>query len=256
MEFGVFVLVPLQAMQKEWFSSWFDTPYYHILYKNRDYTEASLFIDNITQFLKLKQDAICWDLCCGKGRHSIYLNSKGYYVEGTDLSMKSIEEATKSANDTLQFYQHDMRKLFRTNYFDVVFNLFTSFGYFERREDDLHVFDAVQKALKPGGLFVFDYLNAAYVSKALVPQDTKHMEGIAFSISKKIENNTIIKDIDFTDKGEFYHFEERVKLFDKPYFEGLAKDCNLKILHTFGNYQLQAFDASASPRLILVMQKS
>lgn len=242
-------------MQKEWFSSWFDTPYYHILYKNRDYSEASLFIDNITEFLKLKEHARCWDLCCGKGRHSIYLNSKGYQVEGTDLSMKSIKEASKSANDTLQFYQHDMRKLFRTNYFDVVFNLFTSFGYFERREDDLHVFDAVEKALKPGGLFVFDYLNSEFVKKIIVPHDSKTMEGIEFTLSKRIEHNTIIKGIDFTDQGERFHYEERVKLFDRQYFEDLAKDCRLKILNTFGNYQLQDFDPETSPRLILVMQK-
>ena len=65
-------------MQKEWFSSWFDTPYYHTLYKNRDYEEASLFIDNVSNFLKLKQSTVCWDLCCGKGRHSIYLNKKGF----------------------------------------------------------------------------------------------------------------------------------------------------------------------------------
>lgn len=242
-------------MQKEWFSSWFDTPYYHILYKNRDYSEASSFIDNITGFLKLKGDAVCWDLCCGKGRHSIYLNSKGYYVEGTDLSVKSIEEASKSANDRLQFYQHDMRNLFRTNYFDVVFNLFTSFGYFERREDDRRVFDSVEKSLRPGGLFVFDYLNADYVKKIIVPHDSKTEEGIDFSISKRIEENTVIKGIDFTDHGESFHFEERVKLFDRQYFEDLAKDCRLKILHTFGNYQLQAFDPETSPRLILVMQK-
>lgn len=243
-------------MQKEWFSSWFDTPYYHILYQNRDYSEASQFIDTITTFLKLKGGAVCWDLCCGKGRHSIYLNAKGYHVEGTDLSAKSIEEAGKSANDTLQFYQHDMRRLFRTNYFDVVFNLFTSFGYFEKREDDLHVFDAVQKALKRGGLFVFDYLNASYVRNLMVPHDAKTLGGITFSISKRIENNTIIKGIDFTADGEQFHFEERVKLFDQAYFEALAYDCGLKIMHTFGNYQLHDFDPVQSPRLILIMQKS
>lgn len=242
-------------MQKEWFSSWFDTHYYHILYKNRDYSEASLFIDNITQFLNLKQNAVCWDLCCGKGRHSIYLNQKGYRVIGTDLSGQSIVEANKSANDNLQFYQHDMRKLFRTNYFEVVFNLFTSFGYFEKQEDDLHVFDSVQKSLKPNGLFVFDYLNAEYVKSILIDKDAITMDGITFNISKKIENNTVIKSIDFTDKGQLFHFEERVKLFDKAYFENMAKACNLTLLCTFGNYQLQEFNEKTSPRLILVLQK-
>lgn len=242
-------------MQKEWFSSWFDTPYYHILYKNRDYTEASLFIDNLTRFLSLNPNAVCWDLCCGKGRHSIYLNKKGYRVTGTDLSKHSIEEASLSANDTLEFYQHDMRKLFRTNYFDVVFNLFTSFGYFERRQDDLNVFNAVQKALKPNGIFVFDYLNSDYIKKIIVAKDVKTIDGITFRISKKIEDNTVIKDIDFNDRGSNFHYEERVKLFDKTYFEGLARECHLDVLHTFGNYQLQDFDLKTSPRLILVLQK-
>ena len=242
-------------MQKEWFSSWFDTPYYHILYKNRDYAEASLFIDNITQFLKLKQHTLCWDLCCGKGRHSIYLNQKGYRVIGTDLSAHSICEANKSANETLEFYQHDMRHLYRTNYFDVVFNLFTSFGYFEKREDDLHVFDAVQKGLKPNGLFVFDYLNSEYVRGIIKPKDAITIDGITFNIKKRMEGITVIKNINFIDKGQEFNFEERVKLFDKAYFEGLATDCNLSILHAFGNYQLQEFEVNTSPRLILVLQK-
>ncbi len=243
-------------MQKEWFSSWFNTPYYHTLYQNRDYNEASLFIDNITHYLHLKAETVCWDLCCGKGRHSIYLNKKGYKVTGTDLSEESIKEARKSANETLDFYQHDMRHLFRTNYFDVVFNLFTSFGYFEKREDDLHVFDAVQKALKPGGIFVFDYLNSEFVKNILVKEDVKTIDGITFYITKTIEHNTIIKKINFTDNGNNYHFEERVKLFDRTYFENLAKECNLTILKTFGNYQLHEFDLATSPRLILVLQKA
>lgn len=242
-------------MQKEWFSSWFDTPYYHILYKNRDYNEASMFIDNITSFLKLKKDTQCWDLCCGKGRHSIYLNKKGYKVVGTDLSEQSINEANKSANDYLEFYSHDMRKLFRTNYFDVVFNLFTSFGYFDKRQDDLNVFNSVVKALKPGGLFVFDFLNAEYVKNNLMVNDVKQEENIEFTITKTLENNTVVKSIEFTDNGVNYHFEERVKLFDKSYFESLAHDCGLNILNTFGNYNLDEFELSQSPRLILVLQK-
>ena len=194
-------------------------------------------------------------MCCGKGRHSIFLNKKGFDVIGTDLSVQSILQANKSANDRLEFYQHDMRKLFRTNYFDVVFNVFTSFGYFEKQEDDLHVFDSVQKGLKSKGLFVFDYLNSEYVKSIIKAHDTITIDGITFTISKKIENYTIIKSIDFTDNGESFHFEERVKLFDKAYFEGLAKECNLTILNTFGNYKLQEFDVNTSPRLILVLQK-
>lgn len=242
-------------MQNEWFSSWFDTPYYHTLYKHRDYSEAALFIDNITKLLQLKPHADCWDLACGKGRHSIYLNKKGYNVVGTDLSEQSIIEANKNANDTLEFYQHDMRHLFRVNYFDAVFNLFTSFGYFEKRHDDVNVFHAVERSLKHKGFFVFDFLNAECVKNSLVANASQTIDGITFNISKKIDGITCIKSIDFTDKGQEFHFEERVKLFDKSYFEELAKECNLSIVNTFGNYHLEKFDVNSSPRLILVLQK-
>lgn len=243
-------------MEKEWFSEWFDTKYYHILYKHRDYQEAAMFIDNITEFLKLNSTTTCWDLCCGKGRHSIYLNNKGYNVIGTDLSEQSIIEAKKSENEKLTFYTHDMRKLFRTNYFDVVFNLFTSFGYFDTKHEDKSVFDSVQKSLKAKGIFVFDFLNGQFVKNNLVECANQTIDGIAFTITKKIENNTVVKNIDFNDNNKQYHFEERVKLFDKSYFDDLAHDCNFTILHTFGNYKLESFDLQTSPRLILVLQKA
>ncbi len=241
--------------KQDWFYEWFDTTYYHTLYKHRDYSEASEFIDNITQFLKLEPNTSCWDLCCGKGRHSIYLNKKGYKVVGTDLSEQSIIEANKSANASLDFYTQDMRLLFRTNYFDVVFNLFTSFGYFDKRQDDVDVFSSVFKSLKSKGLFVFDFLNAQYVRNNIVSKTDQTIDGIQFHISKLIENNTVVKNIDFTDNSKDYHFEERVKLFDKTYFESLALDCGFTILNTFGNYKLEPFELQTSPRLILVLQK-
>jgi SAM-dependent methyltransferase len=241
--------------EKEWFIQWFDTKYYHTLYKHRDYKEASDFIDNITRFLDLKANATCWDLCCGKGRHSIYLNSKGYRVIGTDLSEQSILEAKKNESNSLDFYTQDMRKLFRTNYFDVVFNVFTSFGYFDTKLEDKNVFDSVYKSLKSNGIFVFDFLNGQFVKNNLIVNSNQTIDGISFNISKKIENNTVIKSIDFEDNNQHFHFEERVKLFDTSYFETLAKECNFKILHTFGNYQLEKFDTNLAPRLILVMQK-
>ena len=115
-----------QTKTENWFVSWFDTPYYHILYKDRDYSEAQLFMDNITNYLNLPEQAKILDLACGKGRHSIYLNQLGFDVTGADLSENSILEAKKAENDTLHFEVHDMRIPFEDK-FDAVFNLFTSF---------------------------------------------------------------------------------------------------------------------------------
>src|SRR5690606_2813950 len=132
--FCIHKIYKMQETKKTWFSNWFDTPFYHILYKDRDYDEAQLYIDNITEYLNLQENAKILDLACGRGRHSVYLNKLGYHVTGSDLSKNSIEFAKKFGNDTLNFIVKDMREPSEQKY-DAVFNLFTSFGYFENEED-------------------------------------------------------------------------------------------------------------------------
>ena len=84
--------------KKDWFHKWFNTPYYHLLYRDRDDSEAELFMMNLTQFLGLKKDDTILDLPCGKGRHAIFLNSLGFDVTGADLSENSIEYAKQFEN--------------------------------------------------------------------------------------------------------------------------------------------------------------
>ena len=130
----------------QWFASWFDSPYYHILYKDRGYDEAQLFMDNLTQYLNLPEQATIMDLACGKGRHSVYLNTLGYNVTWLDLSENSINYAKQFENDSLNFNVHDM-SLPYTSQFDAVLNLFTSFGYFEQESDNLETIKAIKSNL-------------------------------------------------------------------------------------------------------------
>ena len=83
-----------------WYKDWFDSKYYHLLYKNRDYNEAALFLDNISNEFK-KKNARILDVACGKGRHATYLNKHGLDVIGYDLSINSIKYAKKYENKTL-----------------------------------------------------------------------------------------------------------------------------------------------------------
>ena len=122
----------------DWFTAWFNTPYYHILYKNRNDEDAQFFMRNLTNFLALAKNAHILDLPCGKGRHSVYLNSLGYTVTGGDLSENSINHAKNFENETLYFEVFDMRKPIKNTY-DAIFNLFTSFGYFDEDEEDITV---------------------------------------------------------------------------------------------------------------------
>ena len=127
-----------------WYTSWFDTPFYHILYKDRDYSEAQDFMTNLTEYLNMPEHGTIMDLACGKGRHSVFLNTLGYNVLGVDLSQNSINYAKQFENETLKFEVHNMCEPYDGE-FDAVFNLFTSFGYFDKEEDNLNTIKAIHK---------------------------------------------------------------------------------------------------------------
>ena len=107
-----------------WFKDWFNSPYYHQLYFNRDEQEAAKFIDKLVDHLQPAPNALMLDVACGKGRHAVHLAEKGFDVTGIDLSEDSIKEALLHQTEKLHFYRHDMRLPFYINYYDCAFNFF------------------------------------------------------------------------------------------------------------------------------------
>lgn len=243
-------------MKKEsWYRSWFDSPYYHILYKNRDEYEAALFIDRVLKYLNPPADSHFLDLACGKGRHSVYINKQGFKVTGVDLSKQNIKIARKFENERLKFDVHDMRLPYADAKFDYVFNLFTSFGYFPSIEENEKVLRASHQDLKLKGKILIDFLNANQVIKGLVKGEIQEIEGIKFRITREIENGIIKKNIDITDGNNELRFVERVRALTRQDFTGMLSRCGFEILDTFGNYSLEEFHADHSPRLILIARK-
>lgn len=242
--------------KKDWFETWFDSPYYHILYKERDETEAEIFLDKLISHIKLSQGSKILDVACGKGRHSLYLNKKGFDVTGYDLSEQSIKHNLKMENDTLHFYLHDMRELFRTNYFDLVLNLFSSFGYFDKAHDNFRCLQSHVAALKQGGLFIIDYFNTRKIIDAGDMTYEKIVDDISFHIEKKLTDERVIKEIKFTDNNINYTYEEYVALVGQAEFESYFKRLDLKLISTFGNYNLDKYDPSESDRMIFLTKKN
>lgn len=240
--------------KREWFGEWFDSPFYHILYQDRDHTEAMHFIDNVVEYLQPAPDARFLDLACGKGRHSIYLNEKGYDVTGLDLSPQNIEYARQYSNSRLRFVQHDMRQVYMTQSFDYVVNLFTSFGYFDTKEEHQAAICAVSKSLKSGGVFLLDFLNPYAVINELVPQEIKSSDGIDFHITRRFDGEFILKDIEFLHKGESYQYQEKVKAIRRVEFLDYFEKAGLKVIELFGNYDMAPYDKEKSDRLIFLTQ--
>lgn len=243
----------IKNQKSSWFASWFDTPYYHILYQNRNDNEAHQFMDNLTEYLNLPENGTILDLACGKGRHAVYLNQLGYHVLGVDLSENNITFAKKSENNTLHFEVHDMRQP-TGKQFDAVFNLFTSFGYFDNEEDNFKTICAIKESINEYGFGVIDFMNVPYVLENLVANETKTLDGIDFNIHRYHKDGYIYKEISFETEEKQYHFTEKVRALTLADFTELIEKSGMYLLDIFGDYKLHKYYPNQSERLILIFK--
>ncbi len=239
----------------EWFGTWFDSEYYHLLYKDRNYAEAEAFMAKLSDYLKPTKDQLVLDLACGKGRHSIQLNKLGVTVDGCDYSLNSINYAKKYENATLHFYTHDMRHPLPKRY-AIILNLFTSFGYFDTDEEHFKTLQNIFNGLLPNGIFILDFMNVDVITKNLVSRETQTKEGIEFHIKREVDDNTIVKHIAFESEQEQWHYyKEKVAVLDYAKLTQMMKEIGFTIQDTFGDYMLHPFNINTSQRLILVLKK-
>jgi SAM-dependent methyltransferase len=243
---------------KAWFKDWFSSPYYHLLYKNHNDSEAFYFIQKLIEHLKPKLNSTMLDVACGKGRHSKVLAEMGFDVTGIDMSLPSIEEALQSEQENLHFYQHDMRLPFWINYFDYAFNFFTSFGYFRTKREHDDAIRTIAQSLRLDGIFVIDYLNVRYAEASMEKSTQKEVEGVLFHITKWQDDDHFFKQIQVRepDTTIFKHLNtEKVAKFSLGDFTDMLAYQNMQVQEVFGNYQLERYDVRKSPRMIIVAKK-
>jgi SAM-dependent methyltransferase len=240
---------------KEWFEDWFNSPYYHTLYGNRDENEASMFIEALLTQLNPSPDSTFLDLACGKGRHAIKINSMGFTTWGVDLSEESILYAKQFESGKLKFKVGDMREVNFDLRFDFVFNLFTSFGYFNDRGENHRMLNAISRQLKPNGQLVIDFLNYHKIKDKFPSTEIVTRGGIDFHIEKHIHDGRIIKDIRFNDKGQNYHFSEKLQAIDSEEMLQMLEKAGFAVKTIWGDYRLLPYRKEESDRLILWVEK-
>ena len=239
-----------------WFENWFGSPYYKILYQNRDEYEAQEFVENLLGYLQPRAGSSMLDIACGEGRFAKQLAEHGYDVTGIDISHSSIETAKASETDSLRFFVQDMRLPFYINYFDYAFNFFTSFGYFAHMRDHALAARSFAAALREDGILVIDYLNADQVVSNIVTEETVQRGSYTFRITRKLERSHIIKEISFTDADmKPRHYTETVAAFTLSDFIKMFRPAGMHLVSTFGDYKLGPYDPISSPRLIMVFKK-
>ena len=229
---------------------------YLLVYKHRDRVNASKEVTAIIDWLGITSEDKILDLCCGTGRHSIELARRGFSVVGIDLSDVLLSHAKKASGGLdIEYIQGDMRSLpFSTGSFDVVLNLFTSFGYFVEDHENGQVLADIARMLKPNGQFLIDYLNREKVIESLVPLSERVEDGVYIREERMIDGDFVRKKIIISEAGKERFYEERVKMYTREEIEALMDKVGLMGDLVRGDYDGHPYTVQ-SPRMILSGRK-
>jgi len=236
------------SQEADWFEEWFGEDYLNI-YQHRDETEAEHLIELIASNLAGRDINSVLDLGCGAGRHTKVLCERWWTV-GLDLSMALLKVARMESPDS-PYVRADMRALpFADESFDLVVNLFTSFGYFENDGEEARVLSCVRTAMRPGGTLVIDFLNASQVRNELVPYDERVENGITIEQTRTItpDDRFVEKTIRLRERGKEYI--ERVRLLSASDLERMLTNAGFEVEKLFGDYGGGSW-LEDSPRTIL-----
>jgi len=241
----------------EWFEDWFASEQYLNVYKHRDQKDALLLLDLIQRTISINNDFLILDAACGAGRYSNLLLQKGYKVIGFDLSLPLLKiaktDAGKISGENI-YFRSDIRSVKLKMKFNLILNVFTSFGYFVTDEENFSFINNSITFLKKKGYFVFDYINKKYLIDNLIPYSQKEIDGYLIEEKRKIENQRVIKEINISKGNERHSFTESVKLYSPEIlFEKFFKT-GYKIIDVFGSYEGENFSEINSSRIIIIGQ--
>lgn len=247
---------------KEWFTEWFNHPLYLRVYSHRDEAEARTCLETIIHKTGLENltpsDIRVMDIACGAGRHALEFARLGFTTTANDLSPFLLECTRSQAareNISIECTRQDMRHISVENTYDLVVQLFSSFGYFKTKKEDLQVLRNVHRALKKDGRYILDLINPVYLKKNLNPSSSRTIDDLVVSEQRRIEADRVIKQITIRSPDDSITFEESVRLYRIEIIGDMLASAGFEIKEIFGDYEGSAFDEQTSPRLLLFARK-
>jgi len=242
---------------RPWYEESFGAEYL-ALYAHRDDAEARRDIRAAVALAGIRPPARVLDLACGAGRHLRALCAEGFHgLVGLDLSADLLAAAAAGLDDDARCWvdlvRADMRQIPFDGVFDAVFSLFTSFGYFERQEEDAAVLQGAYRALKPGGVLLMDVMNRPYVLANLVACDTCQRGDREITNQRCLtpDGKRVTKDcvVRYPD-GSVRRFHESVRLYAPEEMVALLRGAGFARVSIFGSLAGDAY-SEGSPRLVL-----
>jgi SAM-dependent methyltransferase len=239
-------------MPRAWYREAFGRHYLEV-YAHRNDASARREVEFAAAALDLATGDRVLDLACGAGRHSRALAALDLKVTSVDLSPELVSSAAATGGGP-EYVRGDMRALPFSGPFEAVCQFFTSFGYFENSAEDEAVLGEVRRVLRPGGRYLFDYLNAGQVVAGLVPESTEELGAFTIHQRRRItaDGTRVEKDVVIRE-GEILRSEytESVRLYDQDDIRGMMSRSGLVPLVWFGDLAGAPFQ-SDSPRLVVV----
>lgn len=233
---------------------WKDNPF-----PDRVIEHAGEEVEQLIELADLKENMKVLDLCCGVGRHSIEFARKGYDVTGVDKTEHYLEEARKKADEEdldIDFIREDMREFRREKEFDVVVNLFTSFGYFEEEEENMKVLENIYASLKDGGKVIIDVMGKEIIARIFEERDWNEIENGYKLLERTVEkdwswlNNRRIR---VTDEGK-KEYNVSHWLYSAKELKDMLKDVGFSEAKAYGGYDGKGYGTDAD-RLVVVGEK-
>ncbi len=242
----------------EWFKDWFNTEEYLNVYRHRNEDDAKGLVDLILSKVNIPPGSKVLDMACGAGRHSIIFAQYGFKVTAVDLSEKLIKVAKKTAAETnvnVDFIESDLRQFAISEKFDLVVNLFTSFGYFEKDNENFKIIKTAFDHLKENGFFILDFFNQGYVEKNLIKKSVDIIPGGLITQERRIEKSRVEKLITINKYEIEQKFLESVRMFKPEELISAVVSTGFNVHEVLGDFDGNSFNFSTSPRVIILARK-
>jgi SAM-dependent methyltransferase len=244
----------------EWFedeSFWEQT--YPFMFGEQRFLDAVDEAEKIVKLVEIKGSKVL-DLCCGPGRLSLAFADRGFAVTGVDRTEFLLQKARTRAQSTgadIEWVRSDMRDFVRCESFDFIVNMFTSFGYFDDKSDDMKVLQNIFQSLKPGGSFLIDVMGKEILARIYQPTTSEVLD----DGTKLIHRHEVFDDWTRV-RCEWIHIKEGIaKSFHfhhTIYSAGELKDrmeqTGFKNIQVYGDLDANPYDQNAK-RLILIGRK-
>ncbi len=243
---------------------WFDDEsfwngLYPFMFAERKFDIAEDEARSILDLVNLGEGDVL-DLACGPGRHAVALAKEGFRVTGVDLSPFLLQKAISLARTEsvdVEWVRDDMRHFVRPEAFNLVINIFTSFGYFDDKRDDMTVLQNIHRNLRAGGALVMDVMGKEWLARGFLPTTSEELADGRLLVQRheifddwtRIKNQWILIEGDKATTFRFHH-----TVYSGQEIRGSLLDVGFSDVQLFGGLDGSEYGLNAR-RLVAVARK-